>query len=122
MTETASLPGGAERASARSPSLGTSFEGCPQGRKSPGRAGQGTSGWFDLVGGHGGHGLPPRSRLKLSKTVAVVNPASGKTVASSGPKAVVELPPKSLTVPGMNPPPSCQAQAPGPLCVVEKNG
>ena len=59
--------------------------------------------------------------LKLRISVAVVNPASGNRVFSSDPNSVVELPPKSFTVPGMNLPPSCQVHPP---CrnVVEKNG
>ena len=59
--------------------------------------------------------------LKLRISVAVVNPGSGKTDCSSGPNSVVELPPKSFTVPGMNGPPSCQLHTPW-RNVVEKNG
>jgi hypothetical protein len=59
--------------------------------------------------------------LKLRISFAVVNPFSGKMLASRWPNSAVELPPKLFTVPGMNRPPSGQVHSP---CrnVVEKNG
>ena len=59
--------------------------------------------------------------LKLSYLVTVVGPATGNTVASSGPNSLAELPPKSFVVPGMKSPPSCHVQ-PSPVDRVEKNG
>ncbi len=50
--------------------------------------------------------------LKLRISVAVVNPGSGKTVFSSGPNSVAELPPNVSAVSGMNVPPSCQVHSP----------
>ena len=59
--------------------------------------------------------------LKSLICLTVLNPGTGKTNFSSEPNSAVELPPKSLIVPGRNLPPSCHRQAPFRF-VVEKNG
>ena len=50
--------------------------------------------------------------LKFSKRVIGVFPAPGKICEIRCVNSVAELPPKSLTVPGMKSPPSCHEQAP----------
>src|SRR4029453_10316289 len=79
--------------------------------------------WLSLPCGYwpAGQGLVRLPLLKFSKRVIGVFPGPGKICEIKCVNSVAELPPKSLTVPGMKSPPPCHEHAP-PLARVEKNG